>query len=240
MIISDTCEQLLLKALWRLDQPFWCSLGHVCPGNLLAMSGDRRHPAMHHLVGPPPCRGHRYESSGSGGPDTAQMRSPSFQEACVNLHYAAVEAGVIDAKPEETHKLMVQVAKRRIIEIYQIRKIPVGSGIQAATVAIQPQPEEPERTATPPTVPALLSGLPIRAEHRHRSRSPRFSVLARTAVKAGQPVRASGARPALLLRRNSNHIWRPDGVQIKRGQMATWPNGYIDVDDIDGVKSEEP
>lgn len=220
------------------------------------MSGDRRHPAMHHLV-MDTGRGHRYESSGSGGPDAAQMQSQSFQEACVNLWRSGCEAGVIDAKPEETHKLMVQVAKRRVIEIYQIRKIPVGSGIQAATVAIQPQgrlsntqcqePEEPERTATPPTVPALLGGAPIGAEHRHRSRSPRFSVLARTAVKAGQPVPASGARLgsgqpefSLLLRRNSNPIWRPDGVRIRRGQMASWPNGYIDVDAIEGVKSEEP
>ena len=93
------------------------------------MSGDRRHPAMYHLV-VDTGRGHRYESSGSGGPDAAQMQSQSLQEACVNLHYAAVEAGVI--------------------------------------------------------------------------------------------------------------IWRPDGVRIRRDQMASWPNGYIDVDAIEGVKSEEP
>ena len=210
------------------------------------MSGDRRHPAMHHLV-VDTGRGHRYESSGSGGPDAAQMQSQSFQEACVNLWRSGCEAGVIDVKPEETHKLMVQVVKRRILEIYQVRKIPVGSGIQAATVAIQPQgrlsntqcqePEEPERTATLPTVPALLGGPPIGAEHRHRSRSPRLSVLARTAVKAGQPV---PAKSALLLCPNPKSIWRPDGVRIRRGQMATWPNGYIDVDAIEGVKSEEP
>ena len=84
----------------------------------------------------------RYPNQSTSSAADDPMKDEVFQSLVCKLYMRACTLGICDAKSEYTHKTMVQVMQRRIIEVYQVR-LPADQNPHVVTASVQ-MPDLPD------------------------------------------------------------------------------------------------